>query len=203
MSPTKVTDRFGQMVRYLNRLFLPSSPSYTTPDTILEEIRLIQPALARSLVFERMGYQTGATVNPGTQLFFPSTVGPESFGSTEAGVAFGEFYWVLSARFEASVAVSTVAGRGFIGLKHVGDTREVPAAEGFFSTSSLSDFVNLRGMQSHFNAGAVSGGGGGSIVIPPTYTLHFSTAATPAATTLYNATIVYARLAIGEDFPEL
>lgn len=195
----RINDRKGQLNRWLKNIFPPSSPRYAQPNELEEIIRLYMPALPPSLVYERMGYQTGVTVNPATQLFFPSTAGDEAFGAVEAGVPLGEYYWVLGARFESSVAAPSTGGKAFIGLKHVGDPREVGMSQGFLG-ASLLDFVDLHSLNI-VSTPAQMGGGVGPTVIPPTYNLHFSTGATPAATTLFNATIVYCRLTIGELHP--
>jgi hypothetical protein len=175
------------------------------PSEINPLLNLMLPALPSSLVYERMGYQTGVTVNPGTQLFFPSTTGLESFGATEAGVPFGKYYWIAGARFEQSVAVPALAGRAWIALKHVGDARVVGKAAGFFTAAAATfstDFVDLHGGSVLGTGGQLTGiGGQSTFVVPPGYTVHFATTATPGATTLFNATIVYCVLDIGELHP--
>lgn len=93
----RITDKNQQLNRWLARLFPPSSPTYMQPSEIMPEMHLTLPVLPHSLVYERMAYQLGQTVNPGTQLFFPSTIGAEAFGTVEAGVPNGKYYWLLRA----------------------------------------------------------------------------------------------------------
>jgi hypothetical protein len=200
----RVTDK-GQLKSWLARVYPPSSPTYLQPAEIPPVMQLVIPALPQSLVYERMGYQRGVTVNPATQLFFPSVEGgAEGFGATQAGVPFGKYYWLNAARWVQDTAASSVAGRAWIALRNVAALagQEFGLAAGFFTTTSLTDFLDLRAPTTGQTAGStMTGGGGGPIVIPPGYCLHFSTAATPAGTTIYVGQVHYCVLDIGEIHP--
>lgn len=200
----RITDKNQQLNRWLARLFPPSSPTYMQPSEIRPDMNLMLHALPSSLVYERMGYQTGATTNPGTELFFPSTVGLESFGTVQQGVPNGKFYWVMAARFESATQLVGTEGKAFIGLKNTASVREMGLAQGVFGVTAFTDFVDLRGGVNKGTAGPqtiMSGAGGGPVAIPPGYCVHFSTAAVPAAATIFFATICYCVMDIGEIHP--
>lgn len=206
---TRINDKNAQLNRWLARIFPPSSPQYSQPSELNDTINLVSHVLPPSLLYERLGFQTGDTVNPATELFFPSTAGIESVGSAQAGVPNGKFYWIVAARWSPLTQVGTTVGRAFIALKNILNVNELGMSHGIFGVSASTfstDFIDLHCPQASpvLGSGATPiqmGGGGGPFVVPPGYCVHFSTTQSPAAATIYRAVVQYAICDIGELHP--
>jgi hypothetical protein len=186
---SRVNTKTSQLTSWLNRVFPPSSPRVTQPQTMDEEMKLFMPALPPSLWLERADIVALSTVNPATFLTFPVN-----------GVQRGRAIWAHCVTWEVATAVQTAQGKAFISVRKFGvPGTEVHMAMGHFDQSTLLTPLSSHAIQQGAGiASAAIGGGCGGFFIPQGMELHCSTAGTPAATTTYLMKILYTEFDIGE-----